>query len=138
LGYVREGEILGERGERVIYLNAVEGVGSVSLRQAQSHAQGPYDRYAIGLHLCFMCQSRAVVDERAEWLRDQGAEVESGPREYDYTAGFYAVFFYDPDGLKLELLHRPNERDLVVRIESLARRGLELEQSLVQEQAPKS
>jgi hypothetical protein len=21
--------------------------------------------------------------------------------------GYYAVFFYDPDGIKLELLHRP-------------------------------
>ena len=27
--------------------------------------------------------------------------------EYDYTPGYYAVFFYDPDGIKLELLHRP-------------------------------
>jgi catechol 2,3-dioxygenase-like lactoylglutathione lyase family enzyme len=51
--------------------------------------------------------SREVVDERAHWLRDQGASIESGPAEYDYTPGYYAVFFYDPDGIKLELLHRP-------------------------------
>lgn len=53
--------------------------------------------------------SREVVDERAAWLRDRGAEVESGPREYDYTPGYYAAFFFDPDGIKLELLHRPVE-----------------------------
>jgi glyoxylase I family protein len=47
------------------------------------------------------------VDERARWLRERGFEVESGPQEYDYTPGYYAVFFYDPDGIKLELLHRP-------------------------------
>jgi len=47
------------------------------------------------------------VEGRGSWLRDQGAEVESGPREYDYTPGYYAVFLFDPDGIKLELLHRP-------------------------------
>ncbi len=31
----------------------------------------------------------------------------SGPRAYDYTPGYYAVFFYDPDGIKLEIVHRP-------------------------------
>ena len=45
-----------------------------------------------------------VVDERAEWLRDNGAELESEPQEYTYIPGYYAVFFYDPDGLKLEIM----------------------------------
>jgi glyoxylase I family protein len=40
-------------------------------------------------------------------LRERGTRIESGPAEYDYTPGYYAVFFYDPDGIKLELLHRP-------------------------------
>ncbi len=39
--------------------------------------------------------------------RYAGAEIESEPREYDYTPGYYAVFFRDPDGIKLEVLHRP-------------------------------
>lgn len=108
LGYGREGEIVGERGERVVYLNTADRRGSVSLRQARSLSQGAYDRYAVGLHhLCFACESRELVDERARWLASEGAQIESGPREYDYTPGYYAVFFYDPDGLKLELLHRP-------------------------------
>ena len=51
--------------------------------------------------------SRAVVNERAEWLRAQGAEIESGPEEYSYVPGYYAVFFYDPDGIKLEIVHVP-------------------------------
>jgi glyoxylase I family protein len=58
-------------------------------------------------HVCFNVNSRAIVDERYAWLREQGAVIESEPREYDYTRGYYAVFFYDPDGIKLELLHRP-------------------------------
>jgi len=46
-------------------------------------------------------------DERADWLRAKGAEIESGPQEYVYSLGYYAVFFYDPDGLKLEIVHVP-------------------------------
>lgn len=34
-------------------------------------------------------------------------EIESGPDEYDYSPGYYAVFFCDPDGLKLEIVNRP-------------------------------
>ena len=36
-----------------------------------------------------------------------GTGIESPPREYDYMADYYAFFFYDPDGLKLEIVHVP-------------------------------
>ncbi len=58
-----------------------------------------------------------TVDERAQWLRGRGARIESGPAEYDYTPGYYAVFFYDPDGMKLELLHRPTYWEWLRRTE---------------------
>jgi glyoxylase I family protein len=111
LGYVRTSEIEGERGERVVYIGRQGGMGSVSLREAQSDAHAvPYDRYGVGLHhLAFAAPSREVVDERAAWLRAEGATIESGPEEYGYTPGYYAVFFYDPDGIKLELVHRPRD-----------------------------
>ena len=50
----------------------------------------------------------AIVDERARSIAgtSEGA-VLSGPAGHDYTPGYYAVFFTDPDGIKLELLHRP-------------------------------
>lgn len=129
LGYVREGVIVGERGERVTYLNRVAGGGSVSIRQSQSDAHPvPYDRYAVGIHhIAFTASSRAVVDERAAWLAEQGAEIESHPREYRYGPGYYAVFFYDPDQIKLELVHHPQDRDLVTQVQQLARRVAELE-----------
>lgn len=129
LGYVRMSEIVGERGERVVYLGRVGGSGSVSLRERRSDAHPvPYDRYGVGLHhLAFAASSREQVDERTAWLHAQGADVESEPRAYDYTPGYYAVFFHDPDGLKLELVHRPTERDLVRRLEALTARVEELE-----------
>jgi catechol 2,3-dioxygenase-like lactoylglutathione lyase family enzyme len=129
LGWVRTSEIEGERGERVVYLGRMGGMGSVSLRELQSDAhEVPYDRYGVGLHhLAFAASSRAVVDERAAWLREQGATIESGPEEYGYTPGYYALFFYDPDGIKLELVHRPGERDLARRVRELTERVERLE-----------
>ena len=133
LGYVRLSEIAGERGERVLYIGRIGGMGSVSLREAQSDAHAvPYDRYAVGLHhLAFTASSRAVVDERAAWLRERGAQIESGPEEYDYTPGYYAVFFYDPDAIKLEIVHRSGEDDLVAEVRRLTARleALERERS---------
>jgi catechol 2,3-dioxygenase-like lactoylglutathione lyase family enzyme len=109
LGYVDEIEVRGERGERIVYLSGSEQGSSVGLRERQSDAHRvPYDRYAVGLHhVAFAAASRAVVEERARWLADSGATIESGPADYDYLPGYYAVFFYDPDGLKLEIVHCP-------------------------------
>jgi glyoxylase I family protein len=105
LGYSGENPITGERGERVVYVSHPNG-DAIGLRAAQSDL--PYDRYALGVHhVALRAESRAVVDERAAWLRLTGAKIESGPAEYDYSRGYYAVFFYDPDGLKLEIVHQP-------------------------------
>ena len=104
LGWHGIGEVEGERGETIWYLSGP--TTSIGLREAQT--EGTYDRYRIGLHhLALEAASRAVVDERAEWVRAQGAELESEPQEYTYTPGYYAVFFYDPDGIKLEIVHVP-------------------------------
>ncbi len=106
LGWHRISEVEGERGETIWYLSG--NGSSIGLREAQSNAGVPYDRYRVGLHhLAIEADSRAAVDERAEWLRARGAEIESEPLEYAYLPGYYAVFFYDPDGIKLEILHVP-------------------------------
>ena len=104
LGFHRISEVEGERGETIWYF---AGPGSsVGIRQAQGI--GGIDRYRIGLHhLAFEAVSRAVVDERHDWLVDTGAEIETPPREYAYSPGYYAVFFYDPDAIKLEIVHVP-------------------------------
>jgi catechol 2,3-dioxygenase-like lactoylglutathione lyase family enzyme len=105
LGWHRLSEVEGERGETIWYLEGPEC--SIGLREAQTDS-GDYDRYRVGLHhLAFEAYTRAAVDERAEWLREMGALLESEPQEYAYSPGYYAVFFYDPDGMKLEILHTP-------------------------------
>jgi catechol 2,3-dioxygenase-like lactoylglutathione lyase family enzyme len=98
----------GERGETIHYLGGPDFDGSLGLREAPRPAQQPVDRYSRGLHhVAFAAPSREAVDQTAEWLRDQGVEIEGGPGERHYTPGYYAVFFYDPDGIKLEVVHRP-------------------------------
>ena len=108
LGWHGLSEVEGERGETIWYL---WGTGtSVGLRAAQTGTPDGFDRYRIGLHhVAFEAYSCALVDERANWLRQNGAELESEPQEYTYTPGYYAVFFYDPDGLKLEIVHIPGQ-----------------------------
>jgi catechol 2,3-dioxygenase-like lactoylglutathione lyase family enzyme len=106
LGWHGVGEVEGERGETIWYLS---GPGtSIGLRRAQSERDRPHDRYEVGLHhVAFEAASRATVNERADWLRSRDVEIESGPEEYSYSPGYYAVFFYDPDGIKLEIVHVP-------------------------------
>ncbi len=106
LGYHRISEVEGERGETIWYLSGPSV--AIGLREAQS--EGGHDRYAVGVHhIAFDAWSRAAVDDRAEWLVGRGAEIESGPEEYAYQPGYYAVFFYDPDGIKLEVVHIPDQ-----------------------------
>ena len=106
LGFHGVSEVDGERGETIYYL---WGPGtSVGVRPTQSPRPAPYDRYEVGLHhLALEAVSRAQVDERHVWVRGQQVEIESAPKEYAYSLGYYAFFFYDPDGIKLEIVHVP-------------------------------
>ncbi len=106
LGYHGISEVEGERGETIYYLWG-PGTG-FGLREQQSDRDTPIDRYEVGLHhIAFEAMSRALVGERADWLRERGMTIESGPKEYGYQLGYYAVYFYDPDGIKLEIVHVP-------------------------------
>jgi len=98
LGYVREGGIEGERGERVVYLGHIAEDAAIGLRERRSDAKPvPYDRYGVGVHhVALSANDRGMADERAAWLREQGAEIESGPAEYGYIPGYYAVLLLRP------------------------------------------
>ena len=68
-------------------------------------ADVPHNRYAPGLHhLAFDADSREQVDSLHELLVEMGATILDPPGEF-YGGGYYAVFFADPDGLKLECVH---------------------------------
>lgn len=72
----------------------------------------PLDRYRPGLHhMAFHAESAAAVDEIHERLAAAGARVLDRPTDYSgqpgYSEGYYAAFFADPDGLKLEVVYEP-------------------------------
>ncbi len=105
LGYARSGEYAGDVPCWVI----ADGSGrefSIGLHAARSDR--PHDRYATGLHhLAFHTGSRAEVDAFHNLLKRENLRVLDAPAQYDYTPGYYAVFFADPDGIKLELVYEP-------------------------------
>ena len=106
LGYARLGDIVGERGEKVRYVSG--GGATIGIREAK--VAGGYDRYRVGVHhVAFEAPSRDAVDERHRWAVERAVGIESPPKEYDYMPGYYAFFFYDPDGIKLEVVHAPRE-----------------------------
>ena len=52
------------------------------------------------------------VDRCWAWVLTQNVDVESAPKEFPhYVEGYYAAFFYDPDGIKLEVVHKPTRAD---------------------------
>jgi glyoxylase I family protein len=94
----------GERGEQIHYLRfPAAGSGSIGLRQAQE--EQPFELYAPGLHhLAFAVESREDVDAAYAAAVEAGAEVLHAPRLWpQYHPEYYATFFLDPDGFRLEV-----------------------------------
>lgn len=81
------------------------GIGLCAARPEQRGK--PHDRFAPGLHhVAFQAASRADVDALHRLLQGMGATILDPPADYpQYWPVYYAVFFADPDGLKLEFVH---------------------------------
>lgn len=80
---------------------------SIGIVQARGDgADRVHDRYSPGLHhLAWTAESREDVDELHTLLQEIGAAVFDTPADYpQYGPHYYAVFFADPDGLKLEFV----------------------------------
>jgi len=109
LGWMGYSRLPTHEQELIIWLRP--GVGAIILNPADPDtANKVHDRYAPGFHhLAFDAENRQQVDAFHAMLVQEGIAVLDAPAEYDYTPGYYAVFFSDPDGLKLELVHMPME-----------------------------
>ncbi len=81
----------------------------VGLQVARASSPTSHDRYAPGLHhLAFTASSRESVDEVHAKLAALDVPILDPPADYpEYCEGYYAVFFSDPDGLKLEYAFTP-------------------------------
>jgi glyoxylase I family protein len=106
LGY----ELTRETARKVVFSQVDRCANtSVRLHAAEPGSRGKrHDRYAPGLHhLAFEAESREDVDGLHLLLRELNAEILDPPGVY-YPPGYYALFFADPDGLKLELAFTPS------------------------------
>jgi glyoxylase I family protein len=67
-----------------------------------------FSKDRVGLcEAAFEAPSRAAVDKLAREVDAHGFRLLHPPSEYPYLPGYYAVFFTDPDGIKLEYAHIP-------------------------------
>jgi glyoxylase I family protein len=76
-----------------------------TLRPAHD-AEGPARPYRVGAlhHLCLRVRDTEAVDEVHRRLAALGVQAEA-PRLYpEYRADYYALFFDDPDGIRLEVV----------------------------------
>ena len=80
---------------------------SFAIRPARERVE--FNRFRVGFHhLAFKAKSRAAIDEFHRFLMREKLPIVDPPAEYpQYGASYYAVFFADPDGMKLELVHFP-------------------------------
>ena len=62
---------------------------------------------ANSTRIAFSVGSAEEVDRLAEIARQAGAIELSGPKPMPYGPGYYAVFFADPSGNRLEIYVRP-------------------------------
>lgn len=77
------------------------------------HNDVKYHRCKVGLnHLAFHIDSRAVVDELTSQLRLKGIKILYENR-HPFAGGpdYYAVYFEDPDRIKVELVARSSKKD---------------------------
>lgn len=84
--------------------------GSFWIKQAADRYRGEtFSKERVGLcEVALRAESREHVDELARELERKGVTILDPPREYpEYVPGYYAVFFADPDGIKLELVYIP-------------------------------
>ena len=96
--------VRGERGEQIHYLRfPAAGSGSLGLRQALEEQE--FELYAPGLHhFALAVETRADVDAAHAAAVEAGADVLHAPRVWpQYHPDYYATFFLDPDGFRIEV-----------------------------------
>lgn len=94
----------GECGEQIHYLRFPQaGSGSLGLRQAL--VDQDFELYAPGLHhFAFAVENRDEVDGVHARAVDAGGEILHAPKLWpQYHPEYYATFFLDPDGFRLEV-----------------------------------
>jgi glyoxylase I family protein len=91
--------------EEVVYLQHPETLCGLGLRPAEG---GEHRYYDVGIeHLAFEVDEREEVDAAHARCVERGDETHFPPEEDRDIPGYYAFFVFDPDGMRIEILHWP-------------------------------
>jgi catechol 2,3-dioxygenase-like lactoylglutathione lyase family enzyme len=83
-------------GKTLFWIAQADGAG-----RKRKHRKGD-----IGFHhYAFELESRAAVDALGAFLEKEGLPVADPPGTYNGDDQYYAVFFHDPDDMRLEAMH---------------------------------
>lgn len=103
-------------GQLLPALGFTEASGNDDVRTYQAPGDKPTAFFAFEIdrkhspnanRIAFWAESRAEVDRLAEVVRQAGGRNIEGPELCrEYSPGYYAVFFEDPSGNKLEICFR--------------------------------
>ncbi|MDJ0837603.1 MAG: VOC family protein [Acidobacteriota bacterium] len=92
-----------------LHLHYINRHFGFTLRPAETKAK--HDSYAPGLHhFCFRLADNAAVDRFYEEMTAQSIQVTEPAFYPEYAPDYYAVFFNDPDGIRLEATNFREER----------------------------
>jgi catechol 2,3-dioxygenase-like lactoylglutathione lyase family enzyme len=93
--------------EEIVYLR-IGGTGqAIGLRRADG---GEHRYYDVGLeHLALSVDSREEVDEAYRRCLEAGARIHFPPTEDRDIPGYVELFFFDPDGFRIEIVHQDLE-----------------------------
>jgi catechol 2,3-dioxygenase-like lactoylglutathione lyase family enzyme len=101
------------RDEKQIYFGAESFSMYVAIFQGNKEFdEDTFNRYRIGLHhIALAVEDKKTVDMFYEFLVEKKVTVTEMPKhypEYDDEI-YYAVFFNDPNGLRLEVFYEKNQ-----------------------------
>jgi glyoxylase I family protein len=89
--------------EEVVYLRF--GGQSLGLRPADG---GDHRYYDVGIeHLAFYVDTREEVDGAFERCVEIGANIQFPPEDDRDLDGYYEMFVFDPDGIRVEIASAP-------------------------------
>lgn len=86
-----------------VHDNIVIGINSPrkELKDVQVHRRRPGSLH----HLAFRAESEAQIDELYPLILEIGADIVEPPKFYpQHGSHYYALFFKDPNGIKLEIM----------------------------------
>jgi len=90
---------------------APDNLGRFSVGLYPASNPTAYNRHTPGVHhIAFAAPTRIAVDDLYQTLIAMEATILNPPRDYpQYETDYYAVFFLDPNGIKLEYVFTPDK-----------------------------